>query len=82
VKIPPDLTFDRATFPTLSAEELQKFNSFRPATFAEAGNISGITPQSLVYVYHYVVKRQKEKDRKRGAEGGGNTETREVGTSR
>lgn len=65
VKIPPDLTFDRATFPTLSAEELQKLNTFKPATFADAGNISGMTPQSLVYVYHYVMKRQKERDKNR-----------------
>ncbi|GMI23561.1 hypothetical protein TrCOL_g11285 [Triparma columacea] len=71
VKIPPDLTFDRATFPTLSAEEIQKFNTFRPVTFADAGNISGITPQSLVYVYHYVVKRQKERDKSRAQTGQG-----------
>jgi len=64
-RIPPDVSYDRASLPTLSNEELEKLNLVRPATFAEASNISGMTPQSLVYLYHHVARRNKERDRKK-----------------
>jgi tRNA uridine 5-carboxymethylaminomethyl modification enzyme len=62
VRIPPDLVYDHATLPTLSKEELEKLSKIRPANFAEASKISGITPQSLVYLYHFVSKRSKDRD--------------------
>lgn len=62
VRIPPDLIYDHATLPTLSKEELEKLSKIRPANFAEASKISGITPQSLVYLYHFVSKRSKDRD--------------------
>lgn len=74
-RIPPDVVYDRASLPTLSNEELEKLNTARPATFADASNISGMTPQSLVFLYHHVMRRNKERERRKaGAEerdGGG-----------
>jgi NAD/FAD-utilizing enzyme apparently involved in cell division len=67
VRIPPDLVYDHSSLPTLSKEELEKLASIRPSTFAEASQISGMTPQSLVYLYHVVTKRIKDKDTKRAA---------------
>lgn len=62
IRIPPDLVYDHATLPTLSKEELEKLSLIRPANFADASKISGITPQSLVYLYHFVTKRNRDKD--------------------
>jgi tRNA uridine 5-carboxymethylaminomethyl modification enzyme len=67
VRIPPDLVYDHTSLPTLSKEELEKLSAIRPSTFAEASQISGMTPQSLVYLYHVVTKRIKDKDAKRAA---------------
>jgi tRNA uridine 5-carboxymethylaminomethyl modification enzyme len=60
VKIPPNIVYDHARMPTFSREEIEKLDRFRPNTFAEASNISGLTPQSLVYLYHHVMKLNKE----------------------
>jgi len=65
VRIPPDILYDHAYLPTFSKEELEKLNKIRPSTFAEASQISGMTPQSLVYLYHVVTKRIKDKDAKK-----------------
>jgi tRNA uridine 5-carboxymethylaminomethyl modification enzyme len=59
-KIPPNIIYDHAIMPTFSKEEIEKLNQFRPSTFAEASQISGLTPQSLVYLYHHVMKLNKE----------------------
>lgn len=61
-RIPPDVVYDHSALPTLSMEELEKLNVNRPNTFAEASQISGITPQSLVYLYHHIQRRNKLRD--------------------
>lgn len=63
-KIPPTIIYDHAIMPTFSKEEIEKLNRFRPSTFAEASQISGLTPQSIVYLYHHVMKLNKESRQK------------------
>lgn len=65
VKLPADIVYDHETLPSLSKEEIEKLNRFRPNTFAEASAISGLTPQSLVFLYHHVSKINKSRDRHR-----------------
>ncbi|KAL7531313.1 hypothetical protein ACHAXR_003973 [Thalassiosira sp. AJA248-18] len=67
-RIPPNIIYDHAVMPTFSKEEIEKLDQFRPATFAEASQISGLTPQSLVYLYHHVMKLNKEDRRKKREE--------------
>lgn len=62
-RIPPDIVYEHSSFPTLSKEELEKLNLVKPSTFAEASKISGVTPQSLVYLYHHVSRRNRDRDR-------------------
>lgn len=62
MRIPPDLMYEHNNFPTFSKEELEKLQRLRPSTFAEASQISGVTPQSLVYLYHYVTGRNRRRD--------------------
>mmetsp|Transcript_28977 Transcript_28977/g.44554 ORF Transcript_28977/g.44554 Transcript_28977/m.44554 type:complete len:787 (+) Transcript_28977:12-2372(+) len=64
VRIPPDLIYDQTTLPTLSSEELEKLSAARPNTFAEASQISGITPQSLIYLHHYIRMRSRKREGK------------------
>jgi tRNA uridine 5-carboxymethylaminomethyl modification enzyme len=61
-RIPPDVVYDHSALPTLSLEELEKLNINRPNTFAEASQISGVTTQSIVYLYHHVQRRNKQRD--------------------
>ena len=65
MRIPPDLTYSHDVFPTFRKEEIEKLNQVRPNTFAEASQISGVTPQSLVYLYHHVTRRNRNRDKSR-----------------
>ena len=65
LKIPGDIVYSHSVFPTLSSEEIEKLDRIRPVTFADASNISGLTPQSLVYLYNFVSKRGQFRDRER-----------------
>ncbi|EED95219.1 hypothetical protein THAPSDRAFT_268238 [Thalassiosira pseudonana CCMP1335] len=67
-RIPPNIIYEHSIMPTFSKEEIEKLNRFKPTTFAEASQISGLTPQSLVYLYHHVMKLNKETKRKERAE--------------
>ena len=67
-KIPPNIIYDHAIMPTFSKEEIEKLDQFRPSTFAEASQIQGMTPQSLVYLYHHVMKLNKESRQKKQEE--------------
>jgi tRNA uridine 5-carboxymethylaminomethyl modification enzyme len=62
MRIPPDLMYEHEQFPTFSKEEIEKLSTIRPTTFAEASQISGVTPQSLVYLYHHVTRRNRKRD--------------------
>ncbi len=59
MRIPPDMQYTRKELPSLSTEELEKLQTARPANFAEAAAISGLTSHGLVYLYHHVSKRVK-----------------------
>jgi tRNA uridine 5-carboxymethylaminomethyl modification enzyme len=71
IRIPPDLVYVHDNFPTFSGEEIEKLSKIRPATFADASQISGMTPQSLVYLYHHVTRRNRKRDTSRGGRSGG-----------
>ena len=64
MRIPPDIVYEHESFPTFKKEELEKLAEARPETFADASNISGVTPQSLVYLYHHVTRRHQKRDRR------------------
>jgi tRNA uridine 5-carboxymethylaminomethyl modification enzyme len=65
LRIPPHVVYDRINLPTLSLEELEKLNAIRPSTFAEASQISGMTPQSLVYLYHNIMRKNRRREEKK-----------------
>lgn len=65
VKIPPGLVYEHNLFPTFSNEEIEKLSANRPSTFAEASQISGVTSQSLVYLYHHIKGRNRKRDGRR-----------------
>lgn len=69
-RIPPDIVYEHALFPTFSKEELEKLSAIRPATFAEASQISGVTQPSLVYLYHHVTTRNRKRDRQKNTRNG------------
>jgi tRNA uridine 5-carboxymethylaminomethyl modification enzyme len=62
MRIPTDVAYEHAVFPTFSNEELEKLSAVRPTTFADASQISGVTAQSLVYLYHHVTRRNRKRD--------------------
>jgi tRNA uridine 5-carboxymethylaminomethyl modification enzyme len=68
VKIPPNIIYNHSLMPTFSKEEIEKLDRYRPTSFAEASQISGLTPQSLVYLYHHVMKLNKETRREKREE--------------
>jgi tRNA uridine 5-carboxymethylaminomethyl modification enzyme len=64
--IPPNIVYDRATFPSFKEEELEKLQRHRPKNFSEANLIGGMRPTSLVSLYHIITKKAA---RSRGQKG-------------
>jgi tRNA U34 5-carboxymethylaminomethyl modifying enzyme MnmG/GidA len=60
VLIPKDIEYSLKTLPTLSGEEVEKLNKFRPETLHHASQIEGMTPAGMVYLHQYV-KRENLK---------------------
>jgi tRNA uridine 5-carboxymethylaminomethyl modification enzyme len=56
--IPADIVYNRETFPSFSAEELEKLNMYRPATLHAAGQVQGVTSHALVYLQNYLRKNK------------------------
>lgn len=54
--LPANLVYVKDELPQLSSEELEKLELHRPRTLADAAKISGITPQTLVYLHQHVNK--------------------------
>ncbi len=69
VRIPPDMQYTHEELPSLRTEELEKLRLSRPANFAEASSISGLTSHGLVYLYHHVSTRNKLRDSERSETG-------------
>ncbi len=53
-KIPPDLDYNKIVH--LRAEAKEKLSAFRPATLAQAGRISGITPADITVIQIHLKK--------------------------
>lgn len=68
MRIPPDIEYTNEALPSLSNEELEKLQSARPNTLAEASRISGITPEGMIYLYQRIQKRNQLRDQARAAE--------------
>ena len=57
VKIPANVNY--AKIPSLSKEVIEKLTKFKPKTFGEALNISGITPAAILSVYAFALKSKR-----------------------
>ena len=55
--------FDFASLPCLSTEEVEKLTMERPQTLEAAGNIPGITPKALLYLYNELQATQRKNRR-------------------
>lgn len=58
VPLPINIDYSRVNFPSLSSEELEQLNKYRPATLHAASQIQGVTPHALVYLQNYMIKRR------------------------
>ena len=56
VALPVDLDYSRENFPSLSSEELEKLKLAQPSTLHAASQISGVTPNALVFLHNFVSK--------------------------
>lgn len=57
--IPSNIEYTQANFPTLSSEELEKLQKYRPETLHQASLIEGMTQAGLMYLLHFVKRKQK-----------------------
>jgi tRNA uridine 5-carboxymethylaminomethyl modification enzyme len=64
VAIPSNIIYSKEHFPSLSAEELEILNRHRPETLHAAGQLQHITPHTMIYLHHYVLKRKNVKNAK------------------
>lgn len=52
--LPTDLVYTSESFPSFSAEELERLAKSRPTTLHAASQLQGITPQTLIYLHTYI----------------------------
>lgn len=58
IPIPKNIVYDKAHFPSLSAEELEILSRHQPETLHAAGQLQHITPHTMIYLHNYVLKRK------------------------
>jgi tRNA uridine 5-carboxymethylaminomethyl modification enzyme len=58
IPIPEDMVYSQDTFPSLSNEEREKLNHFRPTTLHAASQLQGITPGTVIYLQNYLTHKR------------------------
>ncbi|GFE52948.1 tRNA uridine 5-carboxymethylaminomethyl modification enzyme [Babesia ovis] len=59
IPLRPDMDYTRDRFAFLSKEEIEVLNRHRPATIAEAAELPGVTPTSMILLAERVVKTMR-----------------------
>lgn len=61
VKMPADMVYSLEMFPSLSNEEREVLNRYKPTTLHAASQLQGITPSTVLHLQNYMNKRSKTK---------------------
>ena len=66
LKLPADLVYNNAFFPSLSNEELEKLNRHRPDTLHMASQIQGVTPFAVLHLHNYLTRGRYQQQQGKG----------------
>jgi tRNA uridine 5-carboxymethylaminomethyl modification enzyme len=61
MKIPEDIVYSKATFPSFSSEELETLNRYRPVTLHAASQLQGLTPHAIIYLQNHLLKGKRRR---------------------